>query len=541
MKPKYLTPDHVELIEGLIFIADKNAEKIPFKLNEVQREYLKHRTSRDIILKARQMGMSSLILAVFLLDCIFHENINAVVISHEEKATQRLFNRVKFYLDSLPKEWKVNLGNSARNELYFSDTNSRFYIGTAGAKAFGHGDTIHRLHVSELSRWENPSLLMGLLQAIPKTENSVVVIESTANGTGNEYYERWMSAKGDDNPFTDHFYPWTMFKEYQTQPGPNFVPTADEQVLMKEAGMTIPQIVWRRSKIEEFVRDERGVDPIDFFKEQYPSNEMEAFVSTSSTAFNLKSLQAYARTDGNGKTAFPQGRKGKIVIGGGGYLDFEPDNTGWLMVWDQPDLTKKYSIGADVASGTKRGDYCAAVVICNDTMEQVAEFRARCDTDVFADELRKLGEFYGKAHLAIETNNQGLAVLKKINELGYKQLYYRQSIEGNSKVSKAGWETTSRTRPLMIDYMAALIRNNEVVIKSELLVRECMSFIKSEKGRYEAASGAHDDLVMACAVALQAYKNKPITGEKLEEKDRRKQEREKRRVKRGDAFSSIRV
>jgi hypothetical protein len=300
------------------------------------------------------------------------------------------------------------------------------------------------------------------------------------------------------------------------------------------------QIVWRREKIEEFVRDERGVDPVDFFKEQYPMNEMEAFVSTSTTAFSIKSLQAYGIQDEKGNLTYPEGRRGKISSQGG-QMFFEPDSAGWVTMFKKPELSKKYSIGADVASGSERGNYSTAVVLCNDNLEEVAEFRSKVDTDVFAEELIKLAKYYNQAFLGVENNNQGLAVLKNI-EKNYTQLYYRQALDGTKMTPKLGWETNSRTRPAMIDYMTSSIREHQVILKSETLINECMSFVKNSKGRYEASEGAHDDLVIACAIALQMYRHKPVTGESEQNRITNREEKRKhqlQRQKNRDPFASV--
>ena len=521
------------IIENFISIADKQGNTVPFKLNEAQSTYYANQTDRDIILKARQLGFSSLILAMWLVDCLTHKNLNAVVISHEKGATQRLFQRVKFYIENIPAPIKVNLGVSSKTEFHFTDTNSRFFIGTAGAKAFGHGETIQRLHVSEISRWDNPSLLMGLLQAIPK-DGAHVVIESTANGTGNDFYQRWHNSKKPDNPYTGHFFPWTDFKEYSTEPPASFSPTPDEQVVMGDYNLTKGQTYWMRLKTEEFTRDERGVNPEDFFKEQYPANEMEAFVSTSTTAFSVKALQRYLPE---------KGRYGKLIKGGGGNIEFLPDNQGYYRIFNQPEISKKYSIGCDVASGAIRGNYSTVVVLENDSLEQVAEFRAKVDTDVFAEEIAKLGEFYNNALVAVESNNQGLAVLVKLKDI-YKNIYYRQSLEGGRTMPVAGWRTDSKTRPYMIDQLAEMIREHQIILKSDILISECMNFVRDARGRYQAAEGAHDDLVIALAIALQMYKFKPVTQSTERKKEEQKEEREKKkkhRRKNRDPFSSVRM
>ncbi len=151
-------------IEKSFLIIDKEMASIPFKLNPPQQRMLTELSGMDIILKARQEGISSLVLALFAIDFITIENINCVVISHEDKATQRLLDRVKYFLSSMektfPGEPPYKLKYNSRYEIVNTAKNSKFYIGTAGARAFGRGDTINNLHVSELALWPDQERLM---------------------------------------------------------------------------------------------------------------------------------------------------------------------------------------------------------------------------------------------------------------------------------------------------------------------------------------------------------------------------------------------
>src|SRR3990167_7011039 len=171
-------------IEKLFLIINRDGVTVPFKLFEAQKKVLYSLTGRDIILKARQEGISSLILALFTLDFLTIDNVRCVVISHEASATQRLFDKVKFYLDSLkttfPGDIPYKLKYNSRTELVNTERNSIFYVGTAGARAFGHGETINNLHVSELSRYpDQEPLMVGLMQAFPQSGR--ISIETTAN------------------------------------------------------------------------------------------------------------------------------------------------------------------------------------------------------------------------------------------------------------------------------------------------------------------------------------------------------------------------
>ena len=157
----------------MFYIVDTEMKASPFLLNPPQERTNKELANMDIVLKARQEGISSLIGARFLVDWLTIENVRCVIISHEDKATQRLFDRIKYFLDSMSRTWPgtlpYELKFNSRHEIVNKKLNSVFYIGTAGAKAFGRGDTINNLHISELALWpEQERTMIGLLQAVPK-------------------------------------------------------------------------------------------------------------------------------------------------------------------------------------------------------------------------------------------------------------------------------------------------------------------------------------------------------------------------------------
>lgn len=526
-----INPDYKQLIESMLKIETKEAELAPFLLNPIQEHYLANRTNRDIVLKARQMGFSSLITAIFLLDCIRYKNIKAVVLSHETKATQRLLQKVRGYIKHLP-EPGVQLDTESKDELYFPKTNSRFFIGTAGSKAFGRGDTINRLHLSEAAFWENPTMLTGLLEAVPNNPNSYVVFETTANGMGNDFHTRWINAVNKESSYTPHFYSWANFPEYRAKD--TVLPTPDEQEIMDMYGLDIHQIAWRRYKIANMSRDDQGKNPEDLFMQEYPLSWQEAFVSSGSGAFSAKALNALKLEPGTKGGLYSYGTK--IVP--------EADQRGFWTFYRPIQHGKFYSIGADVASGQERGDFCAAEIIDNDTLEQVAEFRGQLPVDLFAEELYRAGVYANYAMLGVEVNNQGLAVLEYLRIKNYPNLYYRIDRATKGGGAKLGWETNARTRPLMIDYMAGLIRQAQFIIRSQHLQSECLSFVKNQKGKYEAVRGAHDDLVIASAIALQVYKEYPKTAKRqIDREDDREERKDRKRKKflQRDSFSSIQI
>lgn len=497
--------DRRKYIENLFKIPNKNGTVVPFELNEIQSKFYENYTGRDIILKARQMGMSSLILAMWLVDCIYHDNLNAVIVSHEADATRRLLDRAEFYLESLPDEVDVPLETSSRNEFKFEETGSRFYIGTAGSKAFGRGDTIHRAHLSELAWWADASILTGLFQSIP--DSGEIVIESTANGMGNDYHKRWVKAKNGEGRFTPHFFSWKDFDEYRADTKADNL-TPKEQQLMAKHGLDRYQMQWRRYKIAEFTKDEdTGLSPEQQFNQEYPVTPNDAFISTGLNAFDTERLLGYKKK---------KPKSGKFLTVGGN-VQFGGDENGFWKIFKHPEDDHFYSMGVDTAKGSKKGNFSTAVILDNDTLEQVAEFRGKLDTDIFIDEIKKAGEYYNMAYICPEVNYLGDELIRGLRD-DYSNLYYRNKATNSPK---PGWIATKDNKNGVIQTLQAYIRRHDVILKSEALISECLSFIRDEHGKYHAAEGEHDDLVMALALALKAYNDKTITSDSVEKQGRR--------------------
>ena len=140
------------------------------------------------------------------------------------------------------------------------------------------------------------------------------------------------------------------------------------------------------------------------------------------------------------------------------------------------------------------------------TGEQVAELRGKWRPDVFARVLAALAANYGWAYLAVENNGHGVPTLLTLrNELHYPHLYY--TVQGGRAV-KLGWSTTTATKPLMIDQMAAALAEGKLVLRSPVLVDECLSLVSKDGGQQEAEEGKHDDLVIACAIVWQVMRTR---------------------------------
>lgn len=289
---KIAADDPKQIIENFFRIVDKSGRVVPFILNEAQAMYYDKMTARDDILKARKEGFSSLILAIFTVKFLFLENVNCVCISHEADSTARLFDKVEFYVNNLfsknGEKIEVNLTDKSRKRMVlkynkkskdgneYTVTNT-FYVGTAGAKAFGRGDTIHYLHGSEIAFWDDASrILTGLLNAVPDDlTNTQVVKESTANGSGTQHHTEWKNEKMGASVFTPHFFGWFLDPTNKMPTPKGFTRTPEEDAIAAKVfvndgvKLTNQQLYWRRWKISSMQPDGTRTKE-ELFKQEYP-------------------------------------------------------------------------------------------------------------------------------------------------------------------------------------------------------------------------------------------------------------------------------
>ena len=284
-------------IEEYLKIRDKKSRVIPFKLNEPQMKLyntirkLKQegKPVRILVLKARQMGFSTLTEAILFKEVATKSNVTAGIITHESKATNNLFNMSKLYYDNLPEAIKPSIMNRNAQELIFNTKdntglNSKITCMTAGNGA-GRSGTYNFLHLSEFAFWEGDKkeAYISLMQTVPNTPDSMAIIESTANGY--EYFkELWDKAVNKETDFIPFFVGWNELSEYQI-PYTGFELTSEEKELKRIYNLSLDQLEWRRWCI----RNNCGGD-IQVFKQEYPINPEEAFISTGKCYFDKETL-----------------------------------------------------------------------------------------------------------------------------------------------------------------------------------------------------------------------------------------------------------
>lgn len=276
---------------------DPRAGNVPLVLNRAQ-QYLhdsledqrsKTGKVRALVLKGRQQGISTYIGGRFYWVTTHGRGIRCFILTHEQDATDNLFTMVSRYHDNCPALVRPQTGASNAKELYFDRLESGYAVGTAGTKAVGRSQTIQLFHGSEVAFWPNAGThFAGVVQAVPDLPGTEIVLESTANGVGGEFHERWQQAERGEGDYIAVFIPWFWQEEY-TRPVPDdFEPTDEEREYMGLHGLTLGQVAWRRNKIAELK------DPI-LFKQEYPATAAEAFQMSGHDSYIPADLVMRAR------------------------------------------------------------------------------------------------------------------------------------------------------------------------------------------------------------------------------------------------------
>lgn len=507
-------------IPSFLKIRTKSAELVNFKPNKpqlklvrtIEKRRAENRPVRVIILKARQMGFSTMAEALAFHDVVTHKLHNALIIAHEDSASQNLYTMFKTFYDNLPAELAPMTKRSNSGEMLFENPTtddvekrrnsglmSSVKVATARNTSTGRSQTLHFLHCSEVGFWNDAkTLVTGLFQCVPNLSNTTIILESTANGVGGFFYETWQNAVNGENDFIPLFFAWFEEPSYSipfdTEAQKTYLTLTldnEEKDLLEHYKVSLEQLNWRRWCIKN-----NCTNDIDKFHQEYPAYPDEAFIASGRPRFNTAVLKQYRVAS-----------KTPIKIG---YLndkfEFEEQDKGYIKIYKEPVPGEFYSIGADVAEGLEKGDYSTATVL-DSNCDIVAKWRGHIDPDLFGEELVKLSIYYNEAYLGIESNNHGLTTIKAVQRKEYYNLFFTKIYDKlNDSVSqKVGWSTNSKTKPLCINKLAEFIRDKLIGIPDLETINECLTYVIDDKGGTNAQEGCFDDTVMSTAIALQVF------------------------------------
>ena len=448
--------DPAHFIKKYVKIQHPTRGLISFDTYDFQDDCINHFVENrfNIILKSRQLGISTLTAAYAVWLAYFYKDKNVLIIATKLAVAQNFIKKVKTALRGLPK-WMTltEVVGSNKQGVEFSNGSQIKAVPTSDDA--GRSEALSLLIIDEAAFIRNfEELWMGLYSTISTGGRAVVL--STPNGAGDKYHDLCTGAQNKDNEFNFIKLLWHVH------------PERDE--------------AWFESETKNMSR------------KQIAQELMCDFAASGDTFLKSPDLDRLAM-----RIKQPIERWG-------------PNMGVW--VWKYPLKENKYVISADVSRGDA-SDYSTFQVIDITNAEQVAEYKGKIPPDQFAILLTEAGNRYGEALVCPENNTYGYAVVMKLVEMGYKNLYFKNEKDrfnslytGKVEISKIGFTTNSQSRGQILTKFEQVLRNNSVSFYSSRLLEELKTFVwKGSKA--QAQKGKNDDLVMATAIGTWLFDADP--------------------------------
>ncbi|HEY0264190.1 MAG TPA: terminase [Granulicella sp.] len=453
----------MRLAQKVLRVRDREGHEQPLQANRAQSEFERQRKQHNIILKARQMGMTTWASGRFFLKTITTPGTLTVQVAQTREAAESMFRIAQRFWENLPEGCRtgpLKRSRANKRQMIFPALDSEFRVVSAADVNAGRGLTIQNLHCSELSRWRgNPrETLAGLRAAL--APGGELILESTPNGAVGCFYDEWMQAA--QSGLAAHFFPWWLEDSYVTAPVTEF--TDDEQELMQLHRLTPEQIGFRRQLAGSY----RGLRA-----QEFAEDPARCFRASGNCCFEIEAIEERML-----ELTEPVKRR----------------RHGALLVWLPPMPGREYIVGVDPAGGSSDGDYSVAQVIELQTGTQCAELRDHLSPMELARAIAELAKEYNGALVAVERNFHGAAVHAFLDTTArYERIY---TVNG-----ERGFLTSSASKPEILSRLGALLVERPGIFNSRRLLAECRTFVHLASGGAGAAPGAHDDCVMAMAIA----------------------------------------
>ena len=430
--------------------------KVNFNLYDFQEKSLKSFMEHDynIVLKARQLGLSTLTAGYALWMMTFQPDKNILVIATKQETAKNLVTKVRVMHANLPGWLKQPCVED--NKLSLRYKNGSQIKAVASSEESGRSEALSLLIIDEAAFIDKIDTIWGAAQQTLATGGRALVI-STPNGVGNFFHKTWIGAEDGTNDFNFIKLHWSVHPERGQE-------WRDEQDKLLGPSLAAQECDC------DFITSGRGVIDGLLLEQMKESSVRE-----------------------------PMEKRGI-------------DSNYWI--WQPPNYTKNYVVSADVSRGDGT-DYSAFHIIDVESLEQVAEYKGKISTQDFGNMLVNVASEYNNALLVVENNNIGWAAIQQVIDREYPNLFYTskdlQYVDVQHQITNKyrsqernmvpGFSTTSKTRPLIIAKLEEMFREESVMVHSQRLIDELFVFIYNGN-RAEALKGYNDDLVMSFAIAL---------------------------------------
>jgi len=443
--------DPVYFINNYAKISHPVRGLIPFKTYDFQDDLLKNFNDYrfNVILKARQLGISTICGAYVVWMMMFHRDKNVMVMATKFSTATNLVRKVKHIIKYLPP-WMMVAPIVVDNRTSFELSNGSQIKASSTSADAGRSEALSLLVVDEAAHVEGLDELWTGLYPTLSTGGRCIAL-STPNGVGNWFHQAYIDAEAGMNDFHPTKLPWNEHPERD---------------------------------VEWFEKETRNMS------RRQIAQELECnFNMSGETVLNPEDLERIEVDD----ILEPQYRTG-----------FDRN----LWIWETYNPEHSYLLVADVARGDGK-DFSAFHVIDLHTLYQVAEYQGKANLDMYSNLVNTTGREYGDCMVVVENNNIGFASLEKLIELQYPNLYYsikstHEYIDSYMAESRSnavpGFTTSMKTRPLIVAKLEEFVRNKLITLRSSRVLNELKTFIWNN-GKAEAMRSYNDDLVMSLAIA----------------------------------------
>jgi len=452
----------IHFCENYVYIRHPERGRIKFELREAQLETVESwiNDRYSLILKARQVGFSTLLAIFCLWLTFFFEDRPIVMLSRTEREAIKLLQKAKYALQFLPEWMKAKGPPCNQTQTKIEMANGSYIESLPSASDPARGEAAFLVVVDELAFLPNSEQAWSAIEPVADVGGRVIML-STANGEGNLFHQLWTQARAGNNRFKPLFFPWSA------------------------GGRDQDWYELKRNDLPEWQ-----------LAQEYPDNEEDAFLKSGRPVFDLRMLREIETKDPD--------KQGYIDKTGAKFIE----DGGALSVWEWPAEDGIYVIGADPSQGLEHSDFASCHVINARNGHLVATWHGHIDPDLLATEvLAPLGKYYNQALIGVESNNHGLTTLKFLHTVSkYFPIYYERSPRYKKSVPTdiLGYRTTQVSKPLMIDEMQEGLRTGRVTCPDERTLSELRTFTRDDKGKMSGSP--FDDRTISFAIAIQMLK-----------------------------------
>lgn len=491
--------DSQDLVWEVLYVLDKEGKPL-----------------RIIVLKSRQVGISTAMSGLVFARTYCRPNTDSMIIGHHKKATTKLFQKQQYFYEHLEPELRYPLERSNTEELYCKLMNWRITLATAGTSAATRSNTLTNVLFTEVGYYDDLFTIKGATEAgVPMFGDSLIAIESTANGMGSEYHVLWEMAEAGEIEYYPLFLEW--FKDRQCQL-PKFANAREADSFLEPMFEKCPEL---RERQQQFKLTPEQVGfygimakkynwDLVYLGQEFPCTPQEAWLASGRTVVPTRVILQHVNLNKD----VPSQKYDPHLV-----LIQKQEKTRWieapwlipkqhdyLEIWHWPIPQRHYLVVVDTAQGTEKGDYSCAKVFDIATQRLVATLHGKMEPKTLGKDMApQLARLYNNAILVIEVDGLGYTTLSYAKDV-YGHHYQQRKDDGfaTQVTHKLGWETNTETRANIVANMRHVLGEHAKdagFCPDKQLLDELLKFVEIN-GKPQAQKGFHDDHVMTYAIGL---------------------------------------